>query len=145
MRRNANAAQLCVSSVLRTVSAATSSLTTIAAADIGLFGPAGGDLTVNEGGHQYGQADNHIIIRIHRFCRRGRFWRGGTTGAGAALPVSLSALYAFTTGFYRQIATSSSKLGSSSRAINVFDQHRDVDAAITSWRCLSTTMRLAKH
>ncbi|EHD04365.1 hypothetical protein LTSEURB_1960, partial [Salmonella enterica subsp. enterica serovar Urbana str. R8-2977] len=30
---------------------------------------------MNEAVINTGKPDNHIIIRAHRFCRRGRFWR----------------------------------------------------------------------
>ncbi|PVO99542.1 hypothetical protein C4742_29305 [Salmonella enterica subsp. enterica serovar Mbandaka] len=83
---------------------------------------------MNEAVINTGKPDNHIIIRAHRFCRCGRFWRGGDwRWRGFFYQFRFQRFYAFTTGFYRQcdqLVKARIVVTSHKR----FDQHRDVDA-----------------
>ncbi|SRN42236.1 Uncharacterised protein [Shigella flexneri] len=72
--------------------------------DIGFFGPAGGDLTVNQTVVDTRKANNHVVVWPHWFCRSwSRFWCCGSgCWRGFFNRFGFQCFHAFTACFYCQ-------------------------------------------
>ena len=73
------------------------------AGDVGLFGPTGGDLTMDQAIVDTREANHHVVIRTHRFGRCSGFRRRGWSGRRGRFfhRFGLQRFHAFAAGLYR--------------------------------------------